>query len=400
MYRIWEPTKRIVMFGSISIVAVTVGSVIALQSVGSVESIKTIAQDQPVSLPTVATMTVKKQTAYVVAQTYPGRVVARRASALGFQRNGLLVDVRADEGQFVTQGMTLATLDTRSLKAQRYESEAKLNSARTQVKEVVARLKLAQKTTLRQLALHKNGHASNQRLDEAEMQEQSLSAQLQAARARVSEASAAIERIDVELALSELNAPFSGIIAKRYLDEGAALMAGAPVFRLIENQALQVRVNVAPDVAKQYSMGNTFPFYVGESIIMVRLHRLVHEVDAATRTMIAIFDMAPGASDWQNDLIPGQIGNLIVEREIQGEGFWIPITALVEWSRGMWGIYVLRRDDENLLRVEQRPVVVVHAETNRVFVRGAVKDRDQIVPSGLSRLVSGMQVAQTVVAHQ
>ena len=388
------------MFGGISVVAITVVGVVALQSVESVEAITTIAQVQPVSLPTVAAMTVKKQTTYMVAQTYPGRVVARRASAVGFQRSGLLVDVRVDEGQPVTEGMILATLDIRSLKAQRSESEAKLNSARTQAKEVVVRLNLAQKTTVRQLALHKNGHASNQRLDEAEMQEQSLRAQLQAARARTSEAAAAIKRIDVELALSELNAPFSGIVANRYLDEGAALMAGAPVLRLIESQALQVRVNIAPDVAKQYSIGNTFPFYLGDRIITLRLDRLVHEVDAATRTMIAIFDIVPDASNTQKDLIPGQIGNLMVERATHGEGFWVPITALVEWSRGMWGVYVLHRDGENILRVEHRPVVIVHAETNRVFVRGAVKDRDQIVPSGLSRLVTGMQVAQTVVSNQ
>lgn len=48
-----------------------------------------------------------------VAERLAGRVIARRRSELGFERNGRLAKVAVDEGDHVKEGAVLAELDTR-----------------------------------------------------------------------------------------------------------------------------------------------------------------------------------------------------------------------------------------------------------------------------------------------
>ena len=69
-------------------------------------------------------------------------------------------------------------------------------------------------------------------------------------------------------------------------------------------------------------------------------------------------------------------------------GFWVPVTALTESDRGLWGVYVVK--DESL--VERRIVEIIHSESERAYVRGTLEDDDRIVRTGVQRLVPGQQV--------
>lgn len=362
----------------------------SVDSIATDASLDSLGVADGVYIPDVQTLQVSKQRTYAATQSYAGRVVARQDSSVGFQRGGLLTDIMVDEGERVTAGAVLAQLDVRSLQAQRQESLALLQSARSQVNEIEARLDLARKTSERQRTLNARGHASAQTLDEAESQEQALVAQLAVTRAQVTQANTALNTIDVELELSQLVAPFGGIVTHRYFDAGAAINAGQPVLQIIEDKVLEVRVSVTPAIAQSLNPNTTYDFTVQGQSVPVILNRVIAEVDAATRTMIAIFQVPSDLST----LVPGNIGSLTVERTMNGEeGFWVPISALAEGTRGLWTVYaVVPTADQAGWVVEQRPVVVLHAETERVFVRGVVEADENIVAAGLSRLVAGMQV--------
>ena len=72
---------------------------------------------------------------------------------------------------------------------------------------------------------------------------------------------------------------------------------------------------------------------------------------------------------------------------------------MTEASRGLWAIFAIVPDAHDVPRVEKRLVDIVHAEANRVFVRGALEDGEMFVVDGLHRLVPGQSVAPNAAAR-
>ncbi len=311
--------------------------------------------------------------AYPVRELHVGRVVSRRVSELGFERSGRLVEVRYDQGDRVEAGSVLARLDTRELRARRRELGA-------QRQRIAAELDLARATAERRQQLHRTGFLSTQLLDESTYARDSFESQLAAAEA-------AIEHVDVQLALSQLRAPFSGVLADRFADEGTVLQPGAPVLRLLEAGALEVHVGVPPGSAARLELGSRHRVEVEGATLDATLHTLLPTVDPDTRTLTAVFRLdAPPAS-----VRHGSLARVALETRVASTGFWVPLEALAEGRRGLWTAYVAVPDAEGWL-AERRQVQVIHAEADRAFVSGTLFEGDRVVATGVHRIVPGMRV--------
>ncbi|MDY6804705.1 MAG: HlyD family efflux transporter periplasmic adaptor subunit [Cyanobacteriota bacterium] len=86
----------------------------------------------------VKTVAVEPVKSYEIKQTYTGVLSALRTSELGFERQGKVVAIAASEGDKVTAGRTLATLDTKILETQRRSLLAGRGRARAQLEELLA----------------------------------------------------------------------------------------------------------------------------------------------------------------------------------------------------------------------------------------------------------------------
>ena len=78
---------------------------------------------------TVLTRTLVAETGYQVPRLFTGQVEAARSSAVGFELDGLVAGIEVEEGDRVTAGQVLATLDSARLQARRTELAAALESA-------------------------------------------------------------------------------------------------------------------------------------------------------------------------------------------------------------------------------------------------------------------------------
>jgi multidrug efflux pump subunit AcrA (membrane-fusion protein) len=98
--------------------------------------------------------------------------------------------------------------------------------------------------------------------------------------------------------------------------------------------------------------------------------------------MTAVFELDDAA-------IPlGAVVELQLVQKIKSSGFWIPLSALTESDRGLWGVYVI--NDDSL--VERHLVEVVHTESDRAFVRGTLSPNDRVIRTGVQRIVPGQRV--------
>ncbi len=372
----------------------------------------------------VRTLPAEASPGYEVTRRYTGRTVARRTSALGFERGGKVIELLADDGDAVEAGAVLARLDVRALTARRAELRARHAGAQARLDEMeagpraetiaVARAGLAEAesqlalarlkderrarlladgvigaeqrdevaTSLAALAAQRAGAAA--RLDELETgtRRERIAAQ----RAAVAELDAAIASIELDIEKSELRAPFAGTIAARSVDEGTVIAAGQPLLRLLERGAPEVRVGVPANVVAELGERDALPVEVGGRAHPARIRSLLPEVDPRTRTRTVVLHLDESAG-----VVPGEVARLPVTRTVREAGFWLPTTALVRGARGLWAVWVVVEDGDGP-RVARRDVEVIHAETARAFVRGTLRDGDRVVRDGGQRVTVGQRV--------
>lgn len=309
-----------------------------------------------------------------INELYTGLVVARRTSALGFETGGRIAVLNADLGDPVSEGQVLARLDTRSL-------NARLQAAEAQINEAKASLRLAETTRERQAFLVENDLLSSQSFDEVETQ-------VDAANARLAAAEAQASSLRIQIELSSIRAPFSGVITERTADEGAISAPGIPLLTLVETGALEIRIGVPVEIASRLIVGNPHDMRVEGALVSAILRSKTGVIGASQRTMTVVFDLPEGAP-----VNAGSIARLEMEEALDQSGFWIPVSAMTEASRGLWAVFAIVPDENNVPRVEKRLVDIVHAEASRVFVRGAMEDGELFVLDGLHRLVPGQSVA-------
>jgi HlyD family secretion protein len=210
-----------------------------------------------------------------------GTVEATEAQ-LGFPAPGLLQEVRAREGDAVRAGDDLAHLDRAEAEARRAQAEAQVAAARALLdqsergfrSEEVAQGEAARDAARQRLAdaerdldrtrqLQEAGAVSREALDKAQLacdlarsqvtqaeeQFRMLRAgtrreQVEAQRAQLAQAEAALRAIDATLANLTIRAPFDGVITVRHREPGEIVPAGSAVLTLMNRDDRWVRVYV------------------------------------------------------------------------------------------------------------------------------------------------------------
>ncbi|WP_413162201.1 efflux RND transporter periplasmic adaptor subunit [Capilliphycus salinus ALCB114379] len=86
----------------------------------------------------VETLTVQRSDRYEVSRSYTGEIAALRASDLGFERGGKLIEVFVSEGDRVEAGQILARLESEEIEAQLSQAEAALDRFQADLAELEA----------------------------------------------------------------------------------------------------------------------------------------------------------------------------------------------------------------------------------------------------------------------
>jgi len=322
---------------------------------------------------TVYTLKLELQPSYRETVRYVGQLEPTRQTALSFERGGLVTTVLKDEGERVGAGEVVATLDTSQFEARRNQREA-------QIRELEARRNLATLTLDRQTKLQKNGWSPEQRLNEAE-------ASLAELRAAIDRVKAQIDSIDIEIGKSQLRAPFDGVIAARSVDEGAVIAAGTPILTVLEVGQRHLRVGLPPDVAAKLSDTKTYQVETSAGLVAARLYARRPDLQSTTRTVTALFDVV------SREGTPfGELGTLILDREIEERGAWVPLVALKESGRGLWSLLtVIEQDGKPVVR--RQAAEVLHVEGAHAYVRGTFEPGASVISNGTNRIVPGQRVA-------
>jgi RND family efflux transporter MFP subunit len=332
----------------------------------------------------VALVEVAQLERYDVQRRYAGQTVASRTSQLGFKQAGEIEQIDVDIGDRVIAGQALARLDGAALQAGVEQAEAAVELSAANVQAVRAATQLKRNTEERFRELLRKGHVSDQQYDEQALSLDAQSASLDVARAELERAKAQLRAARVALDEASIHAPFAGVIQRRQFDEGSQVGPGQAVFTLIETSHPEAHVGIPVSVAPSLAANSMYEFAWEGRTMVGRLVTVLPEVDAASRTQTAVFGL-----DTEAAVVPlGSVIELELTQSVPTRGFWVPISALTASDRGLWGIYVVNDAAET----ERRLVEVIHSESERAYVRGTLADGEQIVATGVQRIVPGQAV--------
>lgn len=405
--------------------AITLGSPILQRQLIAQE----IAPDESFEVTTLAveTLSVSGVSGYDVSRSYTGEITSVRSSDLGFSRGGELVQVLVSEGDPVISGQALARLDSQSLQAQRLQLEAQraeaqarllelqtgarqedIAAARAQVSDLQNQLQLQEQQRSRREYLYNEGAISREQLDEISFGAAALQARLDQAQSNLNEllngtrpeqiaaqqavvqqVEARIAQVDVDLDKSTLRAPYSGIIAAQEVFEGVVVGSGQPVLRLIEDLSPEARIGIPQTVASRLQVGDPVTVLVGSDPYAATVKSLLPEVNAMTRTQLVVFQLDRSALGQAN---PGQTVRVELTETVPVDGLWVPTQALSQDIRGLWTTYAVVPTESDTHAVQPKVVEILHQEGDWALVQGTLQPGDQIVASGIHRLIPGQPV--------
>ena len=194
-----------------------------------------------------------------------GLIRPAQQATIAAPSDGVLMDIRVEEGQRVEAGEVLAIMDNRVMRAS--VELVRIRAARTgKVREADAALALAE-TLLERLTRASHESATTRfEVEETEIERDRAQARLEMAREELAIASAELELERQKLERLTMRAPFAGRVVRLTAREGEMLESATPVLRLVALQRLEAEIHV--------------PFESCEALVVGRRYRLEAEAPA------------------------------------------------------------------------------------------------------------------------
>jgi RND family efflux transporter MFP subunit len=181
-----------------------------------------------------------------------GYVTARRIATVSSKITGKVKEVLIEEGQRVTEGQVLATLDAVDADAQRTLAASQLGAAQSNLTEAQAQLLLAERTLKRQRELAAQKLVAAQTVDAAQADRDARAARLASLRRSVQVAQDQLAIAGIGTDNTVIRAPFSGVIVTKAAQPGemiSPISGGGGSIRtgigtLVDMDSLEVQVDV------------------------------------------------------------------------------------------------------------------------------------------------------------
>lgn len=285
-----------------------------------------------------------------------GLILPDEEVSLSFETSGKIVDITFTEGTTVHRGQLLAKVNDKPLQAQLKRLEAQLDLARNRV--------------YRQEQLLKKDAASQEAYEEAKTSLATLEAE--------------IEGVKVNIGLTELRAPFDGVIGLRQVSVGAYATPSTVVASLTKIQPLKVEFSVPERYASQIKKGVNMDFTVEGQ--QHAFHAQVYAVESSVNRDQHVFTARGLYANSDRRLLPGQYASILLKKEEIPDALVIPSESIVP-EMGVDKVFCYRSG-------KAMPVDVVAGirTAGEVQILSGLQEGDTIITSGTLQLRMGLPV--------
>jgi RND family efflux transporter MFP subunit len=364
-------------------------------------------------------------------RSFPGKVDASSKAELAFQVPGVLVSLPVKEGQRVGKGAIIAQLRQDEFRARLETVQSESDRARASLAALVAgerseeqlRREAQERAAAAKLANAKTEFERYGRLVQASAVSRSeydlaatsynVAQQEHTAAEQMVEKGTAARREDIEaqeatvrgtegrvadaklqLRDSTVRAPYNGVIAQRFVEEGQTMTPGKPVVRFQSVGEVDVVVDV-PEAVMTSDLRSRNIARMGAEIIgvpgrqyPVRIKEIAQVADPATQTFPVRFAMR---SPYGVTILPGMTATVTVTSRRPGRGagrIFVPVSAISKEENGAQVAWVIGPDGIS----KSCPVKMGAAEDGEIEILEGLKPGERIAIAGTASLRDGMKV--------
>lgn len=240
-----------------------------------------------------------EQTTIESTQSYPGTIEETSGSSISFSTIGTVSNILVHEGQKVRKGQLIGSLDETTLKSAYSTAEAMLSQA----KDAYNRMK----------QLHDNNSLPEIQWVEVQSKLRQVQSAEEIARKNLSD--------------SKLYAPFSGVVAKRSVDDGENVIPGQEVVKLVKIDNVKVSVPIPENEISRISIGDKVEIVVPALNNRTFTGTIVEKGISAypiTRT----YDIKASVNNSEGVLMPGMLCSLYLDNVTNSQLIVIPSNVI------------------------------------------------------------------------
>ncbi|WP_421791624.1 efflux RND transporter periplasmic adaptor subunit [Hyphobacterium sp.] len=296
----------------------------------------------------------------------PATVLSRNDSRIAAEANGRVVMV-AEPGDLIEAGEPVARLDDMQARLQLGEAQARLARLRANADYQSSEFE-------RWSRLAEAGTAPQTRLREVELA-RNLAVQ------ELNEAQSAVQRARLDLARTEILAPFTGRVVERLIQVGEYSSPGREIVRLVDTNSLEARSQAPLSVAAFIAVGDEVEVGDGDRRILAPIRAIIPVGDAVSRTFELRIEL--DNSPW----IAGSGVRAYLPRGESVHVVAVPQDAIVLRTRGSH-VWFIGEDNT----AEQVQVVTGDRNGELIAVTGEIAAGDRVVVRGAENLRPGQAV--------
>lgn len=293
--------------------------------------------------------------------TTVGNLLPDEEVDLSFETSGKIVAINFREGSVVRKGDLLAKVNDKPLAAQLSHYEAQL--------------KLAEDRVYRQSTLLEKDAVSQEAYEQA--------------RTELAMLHADIDLVRSNIALTELRAPFDGVIGLRNVSEGAYASPSVVVAKLTKISPLKIDLFVPERYANQIKPGTPLSFTVEgrNETFRASVYATESKVDIATRTL-AVRAIYPNT---QGKLLPGRFVSVQIRMHEIPDAIAVPTEAIVP-EMGIDKVFVYERGKARAVEVKTG----MRTDSSIQIVEG-LHAGDTLITSGTLQLRTDLPVKLDII---
>jgi membrane fusion protein (multidrug efflux system) len=233
-----------------------------------------------------------------------GPLIVEHQVDVAAQREGVVAEIHAEPGLMVRAGQLLAQLDDRQATADLDAARARTRSTAADLKNWEAEAKVLEADAERARKMWEAQLITQEQFDHARFKAESDQWDVKRVQEMLVNAQQTERSLELELEKTRIRAPFSGIVARRYVRAGQRVNRGDRMFWITETSPLQVQFTLPERFAGKIQRGQSLEVTsvdTGDAKFIAKVMEISPVIDPSSGT-IEVLAQLVGAT---KDLRPG-----------------------------------------------------------------------------------------------